>query len=79
VLLPDDLIERLRAVFAGENRVAHAGTLDASGRIEKRHARIFHTRRLAIGNARCFPAGMLGNLIGPEIKELIIKLGMSAA
>ena len=31
VLLADDLVERLRAIFAGENRVAHAETLPAHG------------------------------------------------
>ena len=38
VLLPDDFIEGLRTIFAGENRVAHGRTLDASRRIEKRRA-----------------------------------------
>src|SRR5882724_56 len=34
--------------------------------------------RLAKGKDRCFPAIMLGNLIGPEIKELIQERNFAA-
>jgi magnesium transporter len=33
---------------------------------------------LAIGKERCFSAHMLGNLIGPEIKELIDERNFTA-
>ena len=88
VLLPDDIVEGLRAVFAGENRVAHATTIEcAICRLPMADWMTCATRRglflnsaidnRAIGNF-CCPSRMLGNLIGPEIKELIATRNFAA-
>ncbi len=54
VLLPDDFVERLRAIFAGENRVAHAETLDA-GRPRRRLQTAVSPRQ------QLFPNSAIGN------------------